>query len=235
MTGRGDRKLFRLTIGLTLTTSSPILDPSSASPFFLILTARILTTPHTDSPITLATFLNPLSSLRNRSFGNINCVFPATESKKRIRIWPHSWPHYVWDGETLRDSWEFVTIEPGRSLEVRHEVLRDKIAAAGLKTGERYQAAFTDKCLGTRWWMFGSLEEAEQMKFMWWGHERERETEEGWETEKVEREGEDENGRWTMGEKPDDLALVIEKGEAEFEIGYSDANSSIEFGVNQSI
>ncbi len=214
-----------MTIGITLTTSSPILDPSSASPFYLIVTARILTTPHPDSPITLSTFLNPLSYISNRSFGNINCVYPATEGQKRIEIWPHSWPQYKWDGENLRDSWEFVTIEPGRSLEVRHEVPRDKIAAAGLKTGERYQAAFTDRCLGTRWWMFGSLEEAGDMKFMEWGHERwiEVEGDDGEYDDyvKVEREGEDENGRWTMGEKPDDLALVIEKGEAEFDIGYA--------------
>ncbi|EON67824.1 hypothetical protein W97_07079 [Coniosporium apollinis CBS 100218] len=63
------------------------------------------------------------------------------------------------------------------------------------------------------------------MKFMEWGHERviEVDGEDGEYDEyvKVEREGEDEDGRWTMGEKPDDLALVIEKGEAEFEIGYA--------------
>lgn len=91
------------------------------------------------------------------------------------------------------------------SLEIRHQVDRGKREEAGLNVGERYQASFTDKCLETRWWAFGSLEDFEDVTFRWW------------------REGEDkrgagDGGRYFMGEDPDDLALVIEKGAVEFEI-----------------
>ncbi|KAF6223154.1 hypothetical protein HO173_013254 [Letharia columbiana] len=212
MTGRGDGRLFRpstnpaVKLGLTLTTSSPTLDPSSSSPFFLIVTARILTSPRPNSAITLATHLNALGGLSNRSFNNIVCTSPVTESQKRIEIWPRGWPHYIWDADNLRESWNFVTVPANGMLETRHQVDRTKIAEAGLKAGERYQASLTNKCLGTRWWALGSLEEFEGVRFRGW-----EEGEEG--------EGADDGGRYLMGGAPDDLAFVIEKETAEFEIG----------------
>ena len=204
-------KLYRSTnpvvsLGLALTTSSPTLDPSSSSPFFLVVTARILTTPRPESPVTLATHLNALGNLGNRSFGNIVCTSPRTESQKRIEIWPGGWPHYIWDADNLRDSWDFVTVPANGQLEIRHQVDGAKIAEARLKGGERYQASLTDKCPGTRWWAFGSLEEFGSVRFKLW-----KEGEEG--------EGADEEGRYLMGEVPDDLAFVIEKETVEFEIG----------------
>ncbi|KAI9788453.1 MAG: hypothetical protein M1816_006889 [Peltula sp. TS41687] len=228
MTGRGDGRLFHpsttptVTIGLSLSCSPRILDPTLPSPFFLTVTARILTSPRPNSPITLATHQNALGGISNRSMSNIHCISPCSQQhpkpQKYIEIWPCGCPHYRWDsaGEDLRQCWSFVTIYPADRppLEIRHEVDRETLGAAGLRSGERYRAELTDRCLGARWWMFGSLEEWEGIRF--------RE----WRDEDGEKEGEEEgqgdgngDGRYTMGENPDLLALVIEKGEVEFEIG----------------
>ena len=86
------------------------------------------------------------------------------------------------------------------------EIPQEKIAAANLVVGEKYRVELTNKGLGTKWWTFGSLDEAQGIRY--------REWEEG-ESE----EGEDKNGRYTIGKDPRSLALVIEKGEAEFEVG----------------
>lgn len=108
------------------------------------------------------------------------------------------------------------------TLEIKHEVSPAKIAAAQVKSGEKYQALFTNKCLGTRWWAFGSLEEFKDVRFGQWKDEEEREREEGEGDENREAEkkgkGPDE-GKLFRGESPDDLALIIEVGTAEFEIG----------------
>lgn len=56
------------------------------------------------------------------------------------------------------------------------------------------------------WWAFGSLEELDGRRF-----QQQREG--------VPREGKDGNGRFLVGERPDDLALVIEKGMTESEVG----------------
>ena len=64
--------------------------------------------------------------------------------------------------------------------------------------------------LGTRWWAFGNLQElGERTRVRQWG---------AYSEEDEDREGEDQNGKWTFGEPPDDLALVPEIGEVEFEI-----------------
>jgi len=194
-----------VTLGLSLTTSSSALDPSSPSPFFLILKVRMLRTPRQDSPITLATHLNPLGGIENRSFDNIVCVYPKTEGAKRIEIWPRGWPHYRSDPDNLRDSWDFVAVPSDGHLQIRHQVDPAKRADAGLKSGEKYQASLTDKCLGTRWWAFGSLEEFVGRRFQQW-------------REEASRAGEDGNQRFLVGERPDDLALVIEKRTTEFEV-----------------
>lgn len=94
----------------------------------------------------------------------------------------------------------------GGELEIRYRVDEAQIAEAGLKAGERYRAGLTDRCLGTWWWAFGSLEEFGDVRFRQWRQEGERE-------------GVDDVGRFLMGEVYDDLALVIEKGTVEFEIG----------------
>lgn len=203
-------KIYRSTspivkLGLTVTTSSPTLDLSSSSPFYLIIVARILTTPRPQSPITLATHLNALDSLGNRSFNNIVCVSPETKNQKRIEIWPRGWPQYIWDADNLRDSWSFVTVPVNGELKVRHQVDVAKIMEARLKAGERYQASLTDNCLGTRWWAFGSLDEFDGVRFRQW-------------SKREEGEGTDNEGRYLMGEVPDDLAFVIEGGTVEFEI-----------------
>ena len=95
------------------------------------------------------------------------------------------------------------------TLEIKHEVSPAKIADAQLKSGEKYQASFTDKCLGTRWWAFGSLEEFENVRFGQWKDE-----------EKGEEKGQGPDvGKLFMGERPNDLAFIIEVGTVEFEIG----------------
>ncbi len=91
-------------------------------------------------------------------------------------------------------------------LEIRHQLDGANIVEARLKSGERYQASLTDLCLGTRWWAFGWLEDFGVVRFRQW-------------REGGEREGQDDEGRYLMGEVPNDLAFVIEKGTAEFEIG----------------
>ena len=105
------------------------------------------------------------------------------------------------------------------TLVTKHQVDPEKIAEARLEIGEKYQASFTNKCLGTRWWAYGSLEEFEGVRFGQW-----REEEGKGESEREEQEGMEAkeslyNGKLLMGEMPDDLALVIEEGTAEFEIG----------------
>ncbi len=109
------------------------------------------------------------------------------------------------------------------TLVIKHQVDPEKIVEARLEVGERYQASFTNKCLGTRWWAYGSLEEFEGVRFGQWRGEEGKEEREG---EKEEREGRGTeakelvyDGKLLMGEMPDDLALVIEEGTAEFEIG----------------
>ena len=92
---------------------------------------------------------------------------------------------------------------------VRHEVPRTKIEEAGLVKGERYKASLSNVCLGTRWWMFGGLDEVEGVRFWQWS-----EAVDGYD----EREGGDEHGKWILGERPDDLELVPEVGEVVFEI-----------------
>lgn len=108
------------------------------------------------------------------------------------------------------------------ALVIKHQVDPEKIAEAKLEVGEKYQASFTNKCLGTRWWAYGSLEEFEGVRFGQWRKEEEKE-----ESERDEEEGEGEgteakeseyDGKLLMGEIPDDLALVIQEGTAEFEI-----------------
>ncbi len=98
----------------------------------------------------------------------------------------------------------------GGKLEIRHEVDRERITEAGLDARERYRVSLTDKCLGARWWDFGGLGNFEGVRF--------KQRREGQIREEGNKQGEDGQGKYVRGEMPDDLALVIEKGDAEFEI-----------------
>ena len=108
------------------------------------------------------------------------------------------------------------------TLVIKHQLDPEKIAEAKLEVGEKYQASFTNKCLGTRWWAYGSLGEFGGVRFGQWREEEEKEENE---REKEEREGEGTeakesgyDGKLLRGEIPDDLALVIQEGTAEFGI-----------------
>ena len=194
----------------------------SPEPFHIVVTARILTTPHPDRPITLQTHPSPLDGLHNRSFADINCT---TDPTKRIVVWPTGWPQYRWDSEDLRDAWDFVTIPPpGQgSLEVRHEVPRGKIEAAGVVAGERYRVSLTDKCLGTWWFAFARLEELEGVRLSAWQSAEDDERmnkadPEYFEEQAKERREKFGDGPSSMGEDPSALAMVLESGEAGFSI-----------------
>lgn len=116
----------------------------------------------------------------------------------------------------LRSSWDFVTIPPRGhgELIVRHQLSWEKIQEADVKNGERYKVFLTNKCLGTRWWGFGSLDEQfKGVKLRTWradGNEGD---------EKSEAQDDELGDNAIGGERPEDLALVMENEHAEFEIG----------------
>lgn len=162
-----------------------------------------------------------------QSFENIKCISPpsSAEEGKSIEIWPRGWPNFNTGVRDLREKYDFVTVpttlpsdelakrkQDVSSLEIKHEVPRDKIIAAQIKKGEKYRISLTDKGLGTYWWMFGTLEDVEGMKLKPWG----KTESEGEDSEELEKE--DKSGMWVAGEEPGKLALVVEKGEVEFEI-----------------
>ena len=141
-------------------------------------------------------------------------------------IWPIGWqfPRGI-DTKNLRQHFDFVTIPPKDQgvYTIRHEVRRDKIEAAELQKGERYTVSLTDKCLGTRWWAFASLEELEGTRFVGWRPETENAAKDENDIEDVSdeeraRRQERDNTPWTMGEEPRMLAMVPELGEVEFAI-----------------
>ena len=115
---------------------------------------------------------------------------------------------------TAPDSTTDLTPPSTKAFAIEHEVSRDRISAAGVKEGERYRVAFTNECLGTRWWMYGDLED-EAMKDVRFVRRIQ--------LPKVsdEKEGTDEEGKWYKGEVAKELAFVIEgedEGAVEFEI-----------------
>ncbi|MCJ1334517.1 hypothetical protein MMC10_011229, partial [Thelotrema lepadinum] len=208
-------------IGLTLSTSSPTLCPSSLDLFYVIVSARILATPEPSRPVTLQTHPSPLADLSNRSFHNITCI---ANPAKHIEIFPRGWPQYHWDMEDLRSAWSFVTIPPlsQGSYVVSHEVPRSKIVAADLRKGEHYRVRLTDKCLGTPWWAFKSLNELDGVRLSTWRDEFDKETEESdpdWAEDRRQEIYEKFGDRPScMGEEPGMLAMVVEESDAEFEI-----------------
>jgi hypothetical protein len=126
--------------------------------------------------------------------------------------------------EDLRSSWSFVTIPPQDqgSYTVKHEVPRDKINAANLKPGEKYRVALTDKCLGTRWWAFVSLEELDGVRLGTWRSREEEEARkcDSWLEAQMEKERREKfgDGPVSMGEQPEMLAMVPEVGSVEVEV-----------------
>ena len=124
-----------------------------------------------------------------------------------------------------------MTIPPKNqgSYSVRHEIPRDKLEAADVQKGERYKVTLTNKCLGTRWWTYAGLEDLEGMRLRTWrtpAEEKEAEMEaeamradpelyEEMEKERQEKYG---DGPVTMGEDPKMLAMVVEDGDAEFQV-----------------
>lgn len=97
-------------------------------------------------------------------------------------------------------------------LVIRHQISWEKIREADVRNGERYKVFLTNKCLGTRWCGFGSLEEQfKGVKLRTWradGNEGDENSEE---------KGRELRENAMGGERPEDLALVIESGHAEFE------------------
>ena len=217
-------------IGVSLSILPAKFDPSESTPLYLVVTARILDSPRPDRPITLDTWLNPFHCLRSRCFKNIKCVSgEAEQPPKSIKVWPKfHFPKYGLRGLDIREGGGFVTLEPNKTFEIRHEVPQDEIAAAVLVAGEVYKAEMTDLGLGTRWWMYGTMDEAGDKKFMRWSP-RGVEGLRRYQLDNVDTLGEpredliwEDSSEWIMGEDPMKLALVIEKGEAEFEIIYND-------------
>ena len=192
--------------------------------FEIIITARILKTPHPAQPITIATHLNPFAGITDGAFDDISCISqsgptgqssqldsPESSPHKAIRLAPTSRPHYIWDPDDLAASWNFVTIPSQESatpfLTISHEVPMDRIVKAGLVVGERYRVNLTKEGLGTRWWAFGSLDmELAGLKL------KQRRL-------RVSIDGEGrQQGDIAFGEKPEQLSLVVEGTGAEFGI-----------------
>ncbi|KAI9856596.1 MAG: hypothetical protein M1813_008856 [Trichoglossum hirsutum] len=228
MSGRGDGKLLRpsstptVKIGLSLSTTPPTLSSTSQVPFSVVLTARILQTPHPTSAITLSTHLNPFQELPSRSYTDITLVSSSEETDKTIEIALRSWPHYIHEPHDLRKHWSFITIPPAPdSLTISHEVPLDKILDARVQPGEKYRISLTDKALGTRWWAFGAVEDDARLGA--WedeeednGDREEAEVGGGEEGGLRRRERRDEAGKYVIGERPEDLELIVERGEVEF-------------------
>jgi hypothetical protein len=213
-----------VTIGIALNTSPSILTSSLKEPFYVVITARILTTPHPEKAITLAISLNPLQGLDNRSFRDIVCT---TNLEKKIKINSYRILNDHWNPEDLRgvdSDWKFITIPPLDQgiFSVRHEVPRSKIEETQLEKGEKYRLSLSHMCLGTRWWTYGSLEELEGVRLRQWrppSEERERLdtlANNGFGPELRERHVFEE-GPTSTGELPNLLAMVPE-GDAEFEV-----------------
>lgn len=191
-----------------------------------MVTARILTSPHPERPITLWKHLSPLHALFTRAFENIRCT---TSEAKVIEIWPRGWPQYHWDQEDIPNDGDLVTVPPREqgTLSVKHQVPPDAIKTAKLEKGEKYRVKMTDLCLGTRWWTFGALEDLDGVRLRTWRSQASEEAE-AEEERTLDPESRDEleqerrakygDRRTTKGEDPNMLAMVPEVGEVEFDI-----------------
>ncbi|KAF2114985.1 hypothetical protein BDV96DRAFT_687726 [Lophiotrema nucula] len=231
MTGRGRSiKYFHrpssnpeASIGLKLSAASPKLEAESDTPYYLVVTARILNSPHPRKSVTLATQWNPLQGwLGNFSLSGIKCIHPEASVEKR---------KYIGTGRpgctaSTRDRWkdwrklyDFVTLHPNEELHVKYEVPRENIRAAGVQKGEKYRVELTRSGLGTYWWMYGSLDDYPGFKFRKWerGGWRDWEEDEYMDSDSDDDEQGDCPG-WTMGEDPSLLGMEIEEGVVEFEV-----------------
>ncbi len=192
---------------------------SSETPFYVVVTAHILTSPQKDRAITLRTHLSPLDGLDTRAFDNIH---NTTDDAKLIEIWPRGWPQYRWDTEDLRPLDDFVTVPTqGKGvLAIKHQVNPDLIKAAGVQKGERYRIRLNNKCLGTCWWCFGTMDDLEGVRLREWASlEAEKSLTPALRAEKEQaRKAKYGDGPSTMGEDPEMLAMVPETWEVEFDV-----------------
>ncbi|KAL9105976.1 MAG: hypothetical protein Q9227_008931 [Pyrenula ochraceoflavens] len=164
-----------------------------------------------------------------RSFKDIECIAPPASAEKgeNIEIWPRSWPNFNTGTRNLRERYDFVTVPSSSSpvdskenlnyVEVKHQVPQDAILAAGFQSGETYRVSLTDRGLGTMWYMFGALEDVEGMKLGAWKEDKE-DSDETPEEDLDDWEKEERRGLWFRGENAEKLALVIEKGEVDFQV-----------------
>jgi hypothetical protein len=165
-----------------------------------------------------------VEALINRSFENINCT---TKPGKQINNYPTMIRHYLWDPEDLQDTWMWITIPPrGQVWTIKLEVPRNLIEAADVEKGEKYVVKIGHRCLGTRWWTYGTLEELDGVRLRQWYQKSEKEEEERLNPslkrardrdaqEIIDKFG---DGPTSIGEEPRMLAMVRENDGAEFEI-----------------
>lgn len=193
---------------------------SSDEPFYLTVTARILKSPIPDVAITLRAYLNAFEPIPNRSIGNIVCIFPppAKDLGKHIEIWPRGWPNYNTGEKDMRKKFRHITIHPGSDHVVRHEISRSKIASCNPERGEKYRVQLTDKALGSRFWCWGDLQDPSMERVKYGAGPFTREDFEGEGREDWSSLEYGEESVWFKGEIAEQLALVVEKGDAEFEV-----------------
>lgn len=191
-----------------------------------MVTARLLTTPHPELPITLWTHLSPLDGLHTRAFHNIRC---STNDAKVIELAPRGWPQYRWDPEDLPAWDQLITIPPLHqgTVSTTHRVPPELIAAAKVERGENYTVKLTDLCLGTRWYAFGTSDELQGKRLRSWRSKEDEEAaaedeaaldDETKDEMRVERQQLYGDRPAVSGEDPSSLAMVPEVGEVGFEI-----------------
>lgn len=124
----------------------------------------------------------------------------------------------------MREYRNYITIPAHETLEIRHEIPRDSIAAANLRPRDKCKASLTDLGLGTHWWMYGTMDEVADKKFMLWD-ERGVEGYRQYQIDNVDTLGEpmeemtwEDSSEWIMGEDRCELGIVVEGRSAEFEI-----------------
>lgn len=102
---------------------------------------------------------------------------------------------------------------------MKHEIPRDRIEAAKVQIGEKYEVRLGRKCLGTIWWMFGELPRGKDVVVKGWDLEDEEEGEEDVEKGQNGKEKKSEgDNRVFWGEQPEELALVDEGVAVTFEV-----------------
>jgi len=164
-----------ITIGLSISTSPSTLSLSSDEPFYIVVEARLVTSPHPDKPITLKIFRTPLEDLRSRCIRNPTCT---TDPENVVRL--DRWSNCLGPASYSLENEGLVTIPPhGQgSYIARHELGRHLIDLTGLKKGEKYRVVISDKGLGTSWWRYGEAHEFKSVRLWRWKNPEMEEEEE---------------------------------------------------------